>query len=428
MSRLPALVGLCLTLLAALPAVAQDAATDDPPAAAAAPAAAAQPKAPPPPTPAQTALVQAWQTRARLDSSRARLSHLVLQGNTLFVQSNRADVEAIDAETGRSLWSVIVGNPLWPSVPVAAFGQHVAVANGSALYVLDRSTGGVQWIKQLKGSPSTGPAITADRVYLPMLSGALEVYMLVPKTAVDRAPLIFFGHGAAEAPPLVSDSRLMWGTRSGNVYIDALTNSTNRVRFVAGGPVVGRLAHRSPRVFFTSLDGFVYAIDELHGGKIWEFSLGGPSRQPPVAIGDSLYTVSDAGGMWKLAADSGSQQWFAPGVKQFLAASATRVYAADLLGQMLVLDIATGAQQGLYDTIALSTKYLNRDTDRVYLAGANGYLSCFHEAGQSQPLSHAPAAKKPDAAPVKKKPAAAAAEPAEGAEAPAAKADDPFAK
>jgi outer membrane protein assembly factor BamB len=372
------------------------------------------------------ALVQAWQTRARLDSSRARLSQLVLQGNTLFVQSDRADVEAIDAETGRSLWSVIVGNPNYPSVPVAAFAQHVAVANGSMLYVLDRSTGGVQWTRQLKGSPCAGPAINADRVYLPMLSGALEAYMLVPKTAVDRAPLIFFGHGSAEAPPLVSDARLMWGTRSGNVYIDALTSSTNRVRFIAGGAVVGQLAYRSPHIFFTALDGFVYAVDEIHGGKLWEFSLGGPSRQAPVAIGDMVYAVSDAGGMCKLAADSGAQQWFVPGVKQFLAASANRVYAADLLGQLLVLDSATGTQQALYDTIALTTKYLNRDTDRVYLGNASGYLSCFHEAGLSQPLNHAPPAKKTDTAPAKKKPAAAATEGA--AEPPAAKGEDPFAK
>ncbi|HEY5315490.1 MAG TPA: PQQ-binding-like beta-propeller repeat protein [Pirellulales bacterium] len=420
MPRLPALLGLCLTLLAALPAVAQ---TADP---ASAPPATAKPTVPPP-TPAQTALVQAWQTRARLDSSRARLSHLVLQGNVLFAQSDRADVEAIDAETGRSLWNVIVGNANYPSVPVAAFGQHVAVVNGSTLYALDRSTGGVQWTRQLKGSPSAGPAITADRVYLPMLSGALEVYMLAPKTAVDRAALIFFGQGATEAPPLVSESRLMWGTRAGNVYIDALTNSTNRVRFVAGGPVVGRLAHRSPRIFFASLDGFVYAIDDLHGNKLWQFALGGPSRQPPVAVGESLYVVADSGGMWKVAADSGTQQWFVPGVRQFLAASASRIYASNLLGQLLVLDSATGSQQALYDTIALPIKYLNRDTDRVYLGNSNGYLSCFHEAGLSQPLGHtAPPAKQADTAAVKKKPAAAAANAA--ADPPAAKADDPFAK
>lgn len=423
MPRPLALLGYYLCLLAAAPLAAQTPA--------AAPPSTAKPAAGASPT-ASTVLAQAWQTRVRLDTSRGRVTHVVLQGRTLFVQNDRAEVEAIDSETGRSLWAVIVGRPDFPSVPVAANSQQAVVANGSTLYALDRSTGGILWSRELKGSPSAGAAITDKRVYLPMLSGALEGYMLVPKTAVDRAPLIFFGNGSSEAPPLVADSRLMWGTTAANVYIDALTSSNNRVRFVAGGPVTGRLAYRSPRVFFTSVDGFVYAIDEARGTKLWEFSAGGSIRQPPVAIGDALYVVADAGGMWKLAGNTGAQVWFVPGVTQFVAASSYRIYAADQLGQMLVLDGATGARQGLFNTIALPIKYRNRENDRVYLGTSSGYLACFHEVGLPQPLDHTPpSAKKPESAMPKKKaataPAAAAAtEPA--AEPPPANMADPFAK
>jgi hypothetical protein len=288
----------------------------------------------------------------------------------------------------------------------------------------------VQWTRELKGAPSAGPAISDKRLYVPMLSGALEAYMLLPKTAVDRAPLIFFGNGASEAPPLVSDTRLMWGSNKGNVYIDQLASSANRVRFIAGGPVIGRLAYRSPRVFLTSLDGFAYAIDEISGRKLWQFSLGGPVRQPPIAIGDALYVVADAGGMWKLAQDTGLQQWFVPGVSQFVSASATRIYAVDLLGQLLVLDGATGARQGLLDTISLPIKYRNRESDRIFLGTPTGFLSCFHEVGLPQPLDHTPPAKKAETA-TKKKPAApaepAAEPPADAPAAPgAAPAADPF--
>ncbi|HEX4148572.1 MAG TPA: PQQ-binding-like beta-propeller repeat protein [Pirellulales bacterium] len=427
MLRSIALLGSCLSLLVPLPAIAQDAA----PAAPTAPRAATATAAPAAPTAAQTALTRAWQTRAQIDSSRGRMTHLVLQGNILFVQSDRAEVEALDAETGRSLWAVEVGRPEYPSVPLAANQQQVVVANGNTLYALDRSTGGVLWQRELKGNPSAGPAITDKRVYLPMLSGALEAYMLVPKTAVDRAPLIFFGKGASESPPIIADTRLMWGSDKGNVFIDSLASSANRVRFAAGGPVIGRLAYRTPRVFFTSLDGFVYAIDEVSGRKLWQFSLGSPIRQPPVAIGDALYVVAEAGGLWKLAGDTGLQQWFAPGITQFVSASSFRIYAADQLGQLAVLDGATGSRQGLLDANALPIKYRNRESDRIFLGTPGGYLSCFHEVGLPTPLDHTPQrAKKSDAAP-KRKPAAAPMEPA--AEPPveqpgAPRADDPFAK
>lgn len=357
---------------------------------------------------AATPLVQAWQTRARIDSTRGRINHLVLDGNVLFVQSDQSELEALDSETGRSLWSVIVGHQKFPTVPVAASAQHVAVPNGSKLYMLDRMTGGVQWVRELKGVPSAGGIMTKDRIYLPMVSGALESYVLAPKNALERAPLIFFGHGAAAAAPLASETKLMWGTDAGNVYIDALVSSANRVRFQAGGPIYGRLAYQAPRVFFTSLDGFVYAIDESHGTKLWQLSLGGPSRQPPVVVGDSLYAVVDSGGLRKLTAATGIEQWFAPGVKQFVAASNARVYAADELGNLAVFDAATGSRLAAFEAINLPIKYLNRDSDRIYMASPTGYVTCFHESALSQPVSHIPLpAKKAEPAP-RRRPAAAA--------------------
>ena len=356
----------------------------------------------------------------------------MLQAGGLFAQTNVAMVQALDPETGRSLWTRQVGNSSFPSVPVAANGEYVAAVNGSTLYLLKRNDGSIILEKSLSGSPSSGGAITADHVYVPMYSGALDCYKLNPKTAIDRAPLLFYGQGAALSPPLVSATHLMWGTDRGHVYIDGLANSANRIRFHVNGPVSAGLAYHPPLVYAVSEDHYAYALDETTGVKAWDFYAGSPIRHPPVAIGEALYVIPDAGGMTRLTASTGRVEWFAPGIHQFVAASATRLYVTNLPGQMFVLDAKTGTRLAMLPTEWLTVRLINTQSDRIYLATASGLTECLREYNQVQPLNYTPQPKKQEKiGPVRKKEAERAKE--EGTdgkpamEAPPAK-DDPFAK
>ncbi len=384
---------------------------------------------------ARVGLHQAWATQLAVAGGRGRLEQFVLQAGGLFAQTNVAMVQALDPETGRSLWATQVGNPNFPSVPVTANSEFVAAVNGSRLYLLKRSDGAIVLEKSLSGSPSTGGAITADYVYVPMYSGALDRYKLNPKNAVERAPLLFYGQGAAMAPPLVSVSHLMWGTDRGHVYIDGLSNSSNRIRFHVNGPVTAGLAYHPPLVFAGSEDHYAYAIDETTGVKAWDFYAGSPIRHPPVSIGEALYVIPDAGGMTRLTASTGKVEWYAPGVHQFVAASATRLYVTNLPGQMYVLDAKTGTRLAMLPTELLTVKLINTQSDRIYLATASGLTECLREYSQVQPLNYVPQPKKVEkTGPVPKKAKEAEAPKEEGAEAekpameaPAAK-DDPFAK
>ncbi|HEX4150178.1 MAG TPA: PQQ-binding-like beta-propeller repeat protein, partial [Pirellulales bacterium] len=242
-------------------------------------------------------LHQAWATQLVVSAGRGRLEWFVLQAGGLFAQTSTSMVQSLDPETGRTLWATRIGNASFPSVPVAANSEYVASVNGSTLYLLKRVDGAIVLEKSLSGSPSSGGAMTTDRVYVPMFSGALDCYKLNPKTAIDRSPLLFFGQGAALSPPLVSATHLMWGTDRNHVYIDGLSNSQNRIRFQVNGPVTAGLAYRPPLVYAGSEDHYVYAIDEATGVKAWDYYAGSPIRHPPVAIGAALYVIPDAGGL-----------------------------------------------------------------------------------------------------------------------------------
>jgi outer membrane protein assembly factor BamB len=227
----------------------------------------------------------------------------------------------------------------------------------------------------------------------------------------------------------------MWGTDRGHVYVDGLSNSVNRIRFHVNGPVTAELAYHPPFIFAGSEDHYAYAIDETTGVKVWDFSAGSPIRHPPVAIGEALYIIPEAGGMTRLTASTGQVEWYAPGVSQFVAASATRLYVTNLPGQMLILDAKTGSRLAMLPTERLTVKLINTQSDRIYLATGSGTAECLREYNQVQPLNYTPQPKKQEkVGPVRKKEAAAPKEegaepPADKAmEAPADKPGDPFGK
>ena len=56
-------------------------------------------------------------------------------------------IHAIDAETGKTLWSKQIGMPKHPNMPPDAKGDLLATINGSRLYIVNRFTGELSFAK-----------------------------------------------------------------------------------------------------------------------------------------------------------------------------------------------------------------------------------------------------------------------------------------
>ena len=89
-------------------------------------------------------LTRAWFSQVRLDPGQGRVSHVTLaeksdnHPDTLFVQTDRAGLHVIDAETGQTLWVKKAGRSTQPSLPLGFNEEVVAVVNGTKLYILKR--------------------------------------------------------------------------------------------------------------------------------------------------------------------------------------------------------------------------------------------------------------------------------------------------
>jgi outer membrane protein assembly factor BamB len=422
----------------------------------------------------QHGLTRPWFTQAQVDPARARLTHVVLDAGTLFAQTDQAVLQAIDAETGQTLWAEEVGRRGHPSFAPAANQYYVAVVNGSFLYVLNRVNGKLLWQTQLQGAPGAAAALSEDRVYVPMVDGMVTSYLLEPakdpleelgmtreqmelspedKKALEAErreairlsqeyvpPLSCKSYGRAFVQPLVTGRTedaeyVAWPTDRGFMFVGYISQLENhfaiRYRLETGAGIAARPAYSpanpkilpdSGLIYAASRDGYVYAITEKGGESLWRFSTADPIVEPAIVIGETVYAVTQPGALHCLDAKSGTEKWWTYQVAQFVAASKDRVYALDKLNRILVLSAASGARLDVIPAEGFDLVMRNSQTDRIYLATSAGLIQCLHEVELPEPIVHVQA---PQAPPEKSAPKEEAAKQPE-AEPQAAPAANPF--
>ncbi len=394
----------------------------------------------------QHGLTRAWFAQIQLDRSLARVEHVVLHEGALYVQTDRAMVHAVDAETGRTLWTQRVGGANHPSLIASANQDYIAVVNGSVLYVLNRYNGKLLWKAEIEGAPGAGAALSETRAYVPMVDGLVVAYRLQPMLdplkelgkdekqskvkkkltpeeeeaiETDRReslrlqrdwtpPLACQSFGRAMVQPLVvrqdeNEELVAWPTNRGFLFVGRIDRRaedkfTVRYRLETGAPIASQPAYLPPIpevaggksgvIIAASEDGFVYAVLEEGGTTLWRFSTAEPMIEPPVVIGKRVYVAVQPGGMHCLAADTGAEIWWSPGVAKFISASKERIYVTDKMGRILVLSAASGTRLDVIPTYSQPRTLINSQTDRLYLTSETGLVQCLHEIELTEPIRH----------------------------------------
>jgi outer membrane protein assembly factor BamB len=365
----------------------------------------------------------------------------VVPRTTLYATSERGMVQAIDAETGSTRWSTIVGDPRFPTTAAGANDKYAAVCNGSTLYVLLAIDGALAWSRPCVGSPGAGPALSDELVLVPMISGQIETFLVDD----PRRPVaIYKSFGRAMVQPVVSNNSVGWPTDQGNLYVGLAHQPGVRFRLQANGAINSGPTFLLPdKIFVTSLDGYIYCVNEQRGNVLWRFTTGDPISHSPVALGNVVYAITDRGDMYAVDVVKASEVWVIPGIRSYLAGNEKRLYCLDTRGDLVVLDTASGSRLGTIAGGNLDEPLLNVLTDRIIVATSFGLVQCLRETNQPFPIVYfQPEAKLPvqgkkpaapkagetgDPMPTPMPPAAdpfAAPPPAAGAAKPA---DDPFA-
>ena len=288
--------------------------------------------------------------------------------------------------------------------------------------------------------------MSSKRAYVPMVSGMILAYRLEPvtdaakelgkidshaaemsddekKEAAKKAeeerrenirirqdyipPLACSSAGRVLAPPLVTTQNVdeefvTWVTDRGYLYVGRIDRRSEDVfhskfRLDTNGTFCNPPAYLPPDpkvlgdsgvIYGGSSDGYVYAVLERGGELQWKFSAADPVIDSPVVIENRVYVTTELGGMFCLNAKTGKQIWWAPELLHFVAQGKQRVYAADKLGRLRILDAHNGTMLDSLPTGGMPIKVSNGQTDRIYLATDGGMVQCLRELEQVNPVAY----------------------------------------
>lgn len=336
---------------------------------------------------------------------------------TLYAVTDSGSIQSIDGETGRIRWKTAVGTSRYPTEAVGANDQYAAAINGSEIYLLNATNGELVWQRKVSGAPGAGPAVSDAMVFVPMINGAMEAY---PLSDPRLPPVIFKSHGRAMIQPTYTGSNVAWPTDRGHLYVTGGTHHRINFRLEAKNTIVAPASAFPPnRLIASSIDGFIYCLQETAGTLLWRFSAGEPIVAMPVPYGDTVYAVTEDGTLFAIDGDLGQERWSTVHMSQVVGASRDRLYCLSDIGRLTILDRKTGSRIGSLSTEFDDLPYVNRETDRIIVGTSRGLVQCFRETAQEYPIIHI-ALQKPVEETPKKPPRAQA------AEAPKTSADNPF--
>lgn len=356
---------------------------------------------------AQVGLERAWFTQIDLDPTRNRVANWLLHDDLLFAVTTAGTVHALDITTGKTAWSVQVGHPKYPTLGPAANRQYVAVIHGSKLMLLDRDNGRLKWVRDTGAAPSSGPALSEDRVFVALINGRVEAFSL---NNTKRMPWYYQSVGRAYYKPVATTKSICWATDLGTLYVGRLKPLSLSFRLETAGEIVAPPTEMAPYLMVGSTDGNLYCVHELSGVEHWRYSTGDPITHAPAVVGERVFITSHAPALHALDTATGQRHWTTAGVAQFVALGKEHVYGIDRYGNLLVLDAKTGgvvgrltqgrrqSSNGLSPWNKLSPgseggswnergpALINDQNDRIFLVSDTGLVQCLHEIGVSDPI------------------------------------------
>ncbi len=391
-------------------------------------------------------LTRAWFSQAQLDRSQDKIESVTFdrqageEHGILFLQTQLGTIQAFDSETGEVLWVNHVGSPQHPTMPIGVGLNHVAVLNGSDLYVFDRLTGKFILKKQMEEIPGGGPGLSKELAFVPCINGVLEAISLKKEgyvkgnngdrkenndsAKVEQQRWKHMSHARIMVQPRVTPSvgskpeHIGWSNNSGNFYVASVSPMEMLYFLPTRDRVTATPAYTPPdtptnnnlrpsgHFYLGSLDGYLYKIQETTGNVIWRFPTGQPILYTPLAIGDRIYVATEHGGLYCVmddvtgefrltdvansdSTDTADQQiWRADDITRVLAATPDRVFGLDDLGNIRILNSETGRNLGILQTEDVSFSVINHVNDRIYLVTDAGVVQCLHDRRYSKPHYH----------------------------------------
>jgi len=279
---------------------------------------------------------------------------------TVYATNGLGEVEALDAATGKTIWSVKPGGPL-RGAPTIAGGSVYVMSQDNQLFALNEATGATEWsasgpLESAGIFGAASPAVGHSTVIAGYSSGDLDAYRYENGRVVWQDTLT-----RTSASTTVGDVT--------DIDADPIMDDTRVYAVGAGGRMVG--------------------YDLVTGQRLWEINISGIST--PALGGDWLFVVAEDGKLYCIQRATGKVRWVTqlphwrvPKKKKDLVMwsgpvlAGGRLVLTNSLGQLVFVTVEDGKIQS---TIEASKDAINLPpvvaNNRLYLLSSNGTLSAW---------------------------------------------------
>ncbi len=299
----------------------------------------------------QFGLTRGWYAQAQVAYEQYPLQDAVYHSGEVFVLSQAGSLTCFNAVTGEHRWSVRVGDPRNPYLPLGVGETAVAVVNGSHLYVVGRvdakvvvekdrefltnaesaaqsaAKKGLAPVIEYRTVPRVGkvitefktryipsgpPALTSNRVFCPNMSGLIDIYDISPGKEGTYYCAIQ-ADGMVAGGPVAAGQNAAWLSVKGTLGVTAseVTGPRESTAYTYRMRGFGELppTSRGNMIFAGTSVGEVSQFSTSVSEPIWTTSIGAKFRTSPIAIGPSLYLTTDDYRLFKLNSADGRELW-----------------------------------------------------------------------------------------------------------------------
>ena len=201
-------------------------------------------------------------------------------GDTVYVGTTGAVMNAVDARDGKIAWTFAAGGPIHGTAAVTEFAVYFTCDDGF-LRKLARADGKELWRHSL---------------------GDANVRRVLPH------PTVFEWDYAASTPVLGGDI-VYAGGANGEMHAVDVASGELKWRFATGAKIRTGALVDGERLVFGSDDGFLYSLDRATGRELWRFDMQGNVTAIPVRHEGALIVGNRGPGLNSIDAEKGTQNW-----------------------------------------------------------------------------------------------------------------------
>ena len=190
----------------------------------------------------------------------------ILDGNTVYVVSQKGEVVSGDIETGKKNWSIVVNGPILADPDFNQDHLFVSTQNGSVI-ALKKKDGGVFWSASYPEEPFTAPlTVVKEMLLAPSRRGTLFAF------STKDGHLLWKHEGNLKynTKVIVKEPYLFIGGWNQDFFCFRPDGSVNWKYRASYRIVENALIHKND-VYITAHDSYIYALDVPTGNLKWRY-------------------------------------------------------------------------------------------------------------------------------------------------------------